>query len=122
MSRRLNFVSLLAVMVLFVAAVAVGQTATNAALKNPAGFKEMAPAMFNANLDTSAGMFVIEVHRDWSPNGADRFYNLVKSGFLDDVRFYRVVKGFMVQFGIHGDPAVTAAWSKSQIPDDPVKQ
>lgn len=123
MSRRLNFVALFAVGLIFATlALALGQTATNAALKNPASFKEMAPAMFNANFDTSAGMFVVEVHRDWSPNGADRFYNLVKSGFFDDVRFYRVVKGFMVQFGIHGDPAVTAAWSKSQVTDDPVKQ
>jgi peptidyl-prolyl cis-trans isomerase A (cyclophilin A) len=65
---------------------------------------------------------VIEVHRDWSPNGADRFYNLVKSGFFDDVRFFRVIPGFMVQFGMHGDPAVHAAWSRARIQDDPVKQ
>jgi peptidyl-prolyl cis-trans isomerase A (cyclophilin A) len=104
-----------------VASLLLGQAGTNA-LKNPAGFKEMAPAMYKVNMDTSAGPFVIEVHRDWSPNGADRFYNLVKSGFLNDVRFYRVVKDFMVQFGLHGDPAVSAAWSSATIPDDKVKE
>jgi peptidyl-prolyl cis-trans isomerase A (cyclophilin A) len=112
----------LTVTLMLTAAFLMGQAGSNAALKNPAALKEMAPAVFKADFDTSAGMFVIEVHRDWSPNGADRFYNLVRSGFFDDVRFYRVVKGFMVQFGINGDPAVTAAWSKSQIPDDPVKE
>ena len=60
---------------------------------------------FKANFDTSKGTFVIEVHRDWAPLGADRFYNLVKNGFYDDVRFFRVIAGFMAQFGIHGNPA-----------------
>ena len=101
--------------------VAVAQPA-KANLKNPAAMKEQAPAVFKASFDTTAGTFVIEVHRDWSPNGADRFYNLVKSGFFDDVRFFRVIPGFMVQFGMHGDPAVHAAWSRARIQDDPVKQ
>ena len=78
--------------------------------------------MFKASFDTSAGVFVIEVHRDWAPNGADRFYNLVKSGFFSDVRFFRVIQGFMVQFGMHGDPAVQSAWTAARIPDDPVKE
>jgi peptidyl-prolyl cis-trans isomerase A (cyclophilin A) len=65
---------------------------------------------------------VVDVHRDWSPNAADRFYNLVKSGFFDDTRFFRVVNGFMVQFGISGDPAVASKWQAANIPDDPVKQ
>src|SRR5712671_39064 len=100
----------------------MGQAATNAALKNPASLKEMAPAMYKVDFDTSAGKFVIEVHRDWAPNGADRFYNLVKNGFYDNVRFFRVISGFMVQFGIHGDPKVSAPWREAQLKDDPVKQ
>ena len=91
-------------------------------LRNPAGLTEQAPATFNANFDTSKGLFVVTVHRDWAPNGADRFYNLVKTGFYDDVRFFRVIDGFMAQFGIHGNPAVASAWRQAQIKDDPVKQ
>jgi peptidyl-prolyl cis-trans isomerase A (cyclophilin A) len=91
-------------------------------LRNPAALTEQAPATFNANFDTSKGLFVITVHRDWAPNGADRFYNLVKNGFYDDVRFFRVIDGFMAQFGIHGNPAVASAWRQAQIKDDPVKQ
>jgi peptidyl-prolyl cis-trans isomerase A (cyclophilin A) len=102
--------------------VAVAQPAAKANLKNPAAFKEQAPAVFKASFDTSAGTFVIEVHRDWSPNGADRFYNLVKSGYLDGVKFFRVIPGFMVQFGMHGDPAVQTAWTSARIQDDPVKE
>ena len=73
---------------------------------NPAALKEQAPPVYRATFDTSKGPFVIEVHRDWAPNGADRFYNLVKNGFFDDARFFRVVEGFMVQFGINGNPKV----------------
>ena len=91
-------------------------------LRFPAALTEQAPAAFKASFDTSKGTFVIDVHRDWAPNGADRFYNLVKSGFYDDVRFFRVIDGFMAQFGIHGNPAIAAAWRQSQIKDDPVKQ
>lgn len=64
----------------------------------------------------------MEVHRDWAPNGADRFYNLVTNGYFDDVRFFRVVSGFMAQFGINGAPKVNEAWSEASISDDPVKQ
>ncbi len=102
--------------------VAVAQPAAKANLKNPAAFKEQAPAVFKASFDTSAGTFVIEVRRAWSPNGADRFYNLVKSGYFDGVKFFRVMPGFMVQFGMHGDPAVQAAWTNARIQDDPVKE
>lgn len=102
-----------------------GQTAPAsgaANLKNPAALKETAPAKFNAHFDTSVGTFVVTVHRDWAPHGADRFYSLVKNGFFDDIRFFRVIEGFMVQFGIHGDPAVAAAWRGATLPVDPVKQ
>lgn len=93
-----------------------------AKLAKPAGLSEQAPATFKANFDTSAGTFVIEAHRDWAPNGADRFFNLVKNGFYNDVRFFRVIPGFMAQFGIHGTPSVAAAWRQAQIKDDPVKE
>src|SRR5262249_3553288 len=96
--------------------------AGNAALKTPASLKEMAPATYKASFDTSAGTFVVEVHRDWAPNGADRFYNLVKNGYYDDVRFFRVIPNFMVQFGINGDPALNKVWREARIPRDPVKQ
>jgi peptidyl-prolyl cis-trans isomerase A (cyclophilin A) len=81
-----------------------------------------APDMFKVNLDTSKGLVVIEVHRDWAPLGADHFYTLVKSGYYDGDRFFRVVPGFVVQFGIAGDPAITAKWKDMRLPDDPVKQ
>ena len=93
-----------------------------AALKNPAALNETAPATYNVQFDTSAGTFVVQVHRDWAPNGADRFYNLVKNGFYDDTRFFRVISGFMVQFGISGDPAISTVWRGARIPPDPVKQ
>jgi peptidyl-prolyl cis-trans isomerase A (cyclophilin A) len=96
---------------------------TNPALLRPANLKETAPATFKADFQLgNGGHFVIEVHRDWAPLGADRFYNLVKNGFYDGVRFTRVVADFMVQFGINGNPAVTSAWRNSQLKDDPVKQ
>jgi peptidyl-prolyl cis-trans isomerase A (cyclophilin A) len=93
-----------------------------ASLQTPAAFTEKAPDTFKVNVDTSQGAFVVEVTRAWAPNGADRFYNLVKNGFFDNVRFFRVIGGFMAQFGIHGDPAIAAAWRNARIPDDPVKQ
>jgi peptidyl-prolyl cis-trans isomerase A (cyclophilin A) len=104
------------------AAFATPALAQNAKLANPAVLNEKAPATYRAQFESSKGVFVIEVHRDWAPNGADRFYNLVKNGFFDDVRFFRVMSGFMVQFGIHGDPAVMAPWRVARIRDDAVKQ
>ena len=95
---------------------------TPAALSNPAALKETAPATFTANFNTTAGTFVITVNRAWAPNGADRFYNLVKSGFFTNARFFRAIKGFMVQFGIHGDPAIAAAWRNARLPVDKVTQ
>lgn len=86
----------------------------------PSRLDETAPATFRAHFETTAGEFVVEVHRDWSPNGADRFYNLVKNGYYDDTRIYRVVEGFMAQFGIHGNPTVQYQWRNAIIPDDPV--
>ncbi len=123
MIHRTLFKSLLSfALALGAVAIAAGQTASNPALKNPAGLKEAAPAKFNVKFDTSAGVFVVEVQRAWAPNGADRFYNLVKNGYYDNCRFFRVVEGFMVQFGINGDPAVNAVWQSARIPRDPVKE
>jgi peptidyl-prolyl cis-trans isomerase A (cyclophilin A) len=122
MSSRPWIVTLLAAAIASAALAAAAPQGGAAALKNPAALKETAPATFKANFDTSVGPFVVEVHRDWAPQGADRLYNLVKSGFFDGTRFFRVISGFMVQFGIHGDPAISAAWRSARIPDDPVKQ
>jgi peptidyl-prolyl cis-trans isomerase A (cyclophilin A) len=91
-------------------------------LLDPSKASAKAPATFKAKFTTTKGDFVVEVHRDWSPTGADRFYNLVKMGFYDDTRFFRTVEGFMVQFGINGDPAVNAKWQEQGMADDPVKQ
>jgi len=91
-------------------------------LLDPSKLTAKAPDVFQASFTSTKGDFVIEVHRDWAPNAADRFYNLVKSGFFDDTRFFRVVDGFMVQFGINGDPAVASKWKNANIQDEPVKQ
>ena len=93
-----------------------------ASLKNPASLNEKAPATYKVRLDTSAGPVVIEVHRDWAPLGADRFYNLVKNGFYDDARFFRVLDGFMAQIGINGNPSIQSNWRTATIQDDPVKE
>jgi peptidyl-prolyl cis-trans isomerase A (cyclophilin A) len=93
-------------------------------LLNPSGaaMNETAPDVFTAKFETSKGDIVIEVTREWAPLGADRFYNLVKNGYYDEVRFFRVLSGFMSQFGINGDPAVQIVWRDAKIADDPVKQ
>jgi len=82
---------------------------------------EKAPATFKVKFDSTAGPFVVEVHRAWAPNAADHFYTLVKNNFYDEARFFRVVPNFMVQFGIAADPAVQAKF-KGTIKDDPVKE
>jgi peptidyl-prolyl cis-trans isomerase A (cyclophilin A) len=88
-------------------------------LLEPATLTAKAPAVYKAKFDTSKGIFVVEVHRDWAPLGADRFYNMVTNGFFSGVRFFRVIPNFMAQFGINGNPAVTAAWNKTDLNDDP---
>jgi peptidyl-prolyl cis-trans isomerase A (cyclophilin A) len=104
--------------------VLAGQAASpnKAKLMNPAGMTEQAPPTYSVNLDTSKGLIVIQVHRDWAPIAADRFYNLVKNGFYDEARFFRVVPNFMVQFGMNADPAVTRVWSGASMKDEPTKQ
>src|SRR5215469_10139580 len=91
-------------------------------LLNPASLTAKAPADFKAMFTTTAGDFTVEVHRDWAPLGADRFYNLVRRGFFTNASFFRVVPGFVVQFGLNADPAINKAWHQATIKDDPVTQ
>ena len=82
---------------------------------------EKTPDVFKAVLDTSKGPVVVEVHRDWAPVGVDHLYSLIKTGFYDGARFFRVTHSY-VQFGIAGDPSTNGLWSTARLPDDPVKQ
>jgi peptidyl-prolyl cis-trans isomerase A (cyclophilin A) len=93
-----------------------------AALIGCSSSNQKAPDLFKVNLDTSKGSVVIEVHREWAPIGVDHFYELVKAGYFDGDRFFRVVPGFVVQFGLAADPAMTAKWNSPPLMDDPVKQ
>jgi peptidyl-prolyl cis-trans isomerase A (cyclophilin A) len=97
------------------------QTA-NPKLKDPASLTEQAPATYLSRFETNQGVFVIEAHREWAPNAADRFYNLVKNGFYDNARFFRVLGGFMAQFGLNGDPGIQRPWTFAGLPDEPTKQ
>ncbi|MFB3902579.1 MAG: peptidylprolyl isomerase [Acidobacteriota bacterium] len=96
--------------------------AVNPALLDPTQADEKAPAVFNIQFETTKGDILIKVTRNWAPNGADRFYNLVKIGYFDNTAFFRVLPNFMAQFGINGNPEVNRIWRNSQIPDDPVKE
>jgi peptidyl-prolyl cis-trans isomerase A (cyclophilin A) len=81
-----------------------------------------APDLFNVRLETSKGVILLEIHRDWAPHGADRFYNLVLAGYYDQARFFRVIKGRWAQFGIHGDSKTAKLWRTQTIPDDPRRE
>ncbi len=94
----------------------------DAALFDPSLANEKAPEKFQVKCDTSKGSFVIQANRNWSPKGVDRFYNLVKIGYFNDIAFFRVIKGFVVQFGISGDPQINRKWQNATITDDPVKE
>jgi len=96
--------------------------AAKRSLLNPSSLNQKAPDVYKAKFTTTKGDFVIEVTRAWSPFGADRFYNLVKNGFYTDASFFRVISGFMVQFGINASPAVNKVWQPAMIKDDPVTQ
>ena len=89
---------------------------------NPKNATKKAPDRFEVLFETTKGNVVIEVQREWSPLGADRFYNLVDMGYFTDIAFFRAIKGFMNQFGIHGDPQVARMWVTAKIQDDPVLQ
>jgi peptidyl-prolyl cis-trans isomerase A (cyclophilin A) len=97
-------------------------TSTDPQLLHPANLKAKAPETFEATFVTTKGDFVVQVTRAWSPLGADRFYNLVKHGFYNGNPFFRIVPGFVVQFGLTGNPAVNKAWQDAGIQDEPVKE
>ena len=81
-----------------------------------------APDLFLVRFVTSKGDMLIEVHRDWSPHGADRFYNLVRASYYDGDRFFRIKQGCWVQFGINGDPTISRLWRSRTIADDPRRE
>jgi peptidyl-prolyl cis-trans isomerase A (cyclophilin A) len=124
--RRLILCSsfVLAAVALVSAQTAAPKPAAANKLLTPASLTAKAPETYKAKFDTSKGVFVVEVHREWAPLGADRFYNLVKNGFYNNVRFFRVLTGFMAQFGMSGTPAVQKVWGApaQNLKDDPVKQ
>ena len=105
------------------AASAPAAGAAKPSLLTPASLRAKAPELFKAEFTTTAGDFVVEVHRAWAPLGADRFYNLVRNGFFTDAAFFRVVvkpRPFIVQFGLNANPAVNKVWQSANIKDDPV--
>jgi peptidyl-prolyl cis-trans isomerase A (cyclophilin A) len=118
--RAVSLVMLASLLLAFAPGSAIGQE--TAKLMNPAQLTEKAPEKFQVKFETTKGEFIIDVTRAWSPNGADRFYNLVKNGGYDNCRFFRVVKNFMVQFGINGDPKISRVWRAANIPDDKPKE
>jgi len=93
----------------------------NPALLVPELAHEQAPDSFKVKFQTTQGSFVVQVERRWAPNGSDRFFNLTKIGYFEEVAFYRAIEGFIVQFGIHGNPQINREWANARIRDDPVK-
>ncbi len=112
---RLKTLALMMIVSMFMAAAAGSAVAqvNMDKLLNPAQLNETAPDKFQVKFDTSKGEFIVEVTRAWAPNGADRFYNLVKNGFYDNCKFFRNIEGFMVQFGINGNPKISAVMMHS---------
>ncbi len=104
------------------AAVAQTKSAGQPNLMDPSTMKATAPATFNVLVETTKGPFTIKVTRSWAPNGADHFYNLVRAGFYNDAAFFRVIPGFMAQFGISARPEVSRLYANANIQDDPVKE
>lgn len=107
---------------LTIASSLAGEESKHPAMQDPAKANETAPATFTAKFETTKGDIEFECTRDWAPHGVDRFYNLAKIGFFNDVAFFRVIKGFMAQFGIHGNPDVSKKWKSANLKVDPVKQ
>jgi len=100
----------------------VARPVAQPSLLDPASLKQKAPEIFRVKFTTSQGDVVVEVNRAWAPNGVDRFYNLVKNRFYDGAAFFRVLPGFVAQFGISARPDVSRVWAGARIPDDPVKE
>jgi cyclophilin family peptidyl-prolyl cis-trans isomerase len=113
-----------AIMVTSCAAPRTSNSVSSAFLLKPDALEmnRRGPDIFDVRLETSKGAIAIEVHRDWSPYGADRFYNLIRAGYYDDARFFRVIKGRWAQFGINGDPKISNLWHGRTIPDDPRRE
>jgi cyclophilin family peptidyl-prolyl cis-trans isomerase len=107
-------------LVVAVAGIVAGCAPPKPSLRNPEGKRitRQAPSLFRVRMETTKGPMLIEVRRAWAPHGADRFFNLVRGGYYDDTRFFRVVKGQWAQFGINGDPKISAIWRDRTIPDD----
>ena len=122
MRRTLGPLTVAAALVLTAAVSSSAQSSRASRLSDPSKLTETAPALFRARFDTSKGPFVIEVHRQWAPIGADRFFNLVKNGFYDGTRFFRVRPGFMAQFGLNGNPEIQTPWQRAFLRDEPVTQ
>ena len=99
-----------------------GQAPSRLLTPDASEMNSRAPERFNVRLETSKGVILIEIHRDWAPNGVDRFYNLVRAGYYDQVRFHRVIKERWAQFGINGDPKISNVWRARTIPDDPRRE
>lgn len=120
----MRVVSLLAIVAAAGWGAAARQVPERSVLLNPDSpeFTQAAPARCRIRLDTTKGEIVLEIWRDWSPLGADRFVNLVRHGYYDDTRLFRVVKDRWAQFGINGDPAIAKAWRSRTFPDDPFKE
>lgn len=115
--KAMILIAPLALLLMFVSGLQGGEAFAQSELPH-----EEAPSKFRVKFETTRGPVVIEVVREWAPLGADRFYNLVKSGYFDDNAFFRVIPGFIAQFGISGDPAVSNKWQKANIKDDKVKK
>jgi cyclophilin family peptidyl-prolyl cis-trans isomerase len=128
MTSRQAAAALGALILVFIVSLQVQVQATSsqtpAPLMNPKHdlWGQRAPELFKVRIETGKGSIVIETHRDWAPRGADRFYNLVRTGFFDNSRFFRVRPRSFVQFGIPADPAIAAVWREQSMPDDPVRQ
>src|SRR5437879_774741 len=129
MKRRTLFVLVIAGALFFCACSRPTSETTSAGEHGPDSSKgeavpadEHGPDTYEVRFDTTKGPFVVTVTRAWAPLGADRFYTLVKSGFYDGARFFRVLPKFVVQFGIAGDPAVNTKWHNANLADDPVTQ
>lgn len=106
---------------LLIALVSIGVVSANEKLMDASALNATAPDKYNVTLETTKGDVVIAIDRSLAPIGADRFYNLVKNGFFDDCRFFRVMPNFIVQFGLNGSKAVNSVWREARIQDEPVK-
>src|SRR5215831_13969170 len=124
MKAGVRLLSVLACAVVMLSCNSVPSEASGSHLSDPDSpdVNRRAPDLFRVRLETSKGSMLIQVHRDWAPQGADRFYNLVRAGYYDGGRFFRVSAGRWAQFGINGDPNVSTAWRTRPIPDDPFRE